>query len=74
MDSWFRKLQLVSAAALSSSHGTNDAQKTMEIVAELVAAKVIHKFKVPVWVILAAHAAIALETFFGGWRIVNPHA
>jgi Phosphate transporter family len=72
MDSWFRRLQLVSAAALSFSHGTNDAQKTMGIVTEmLVTAKIIHEFKVPVWVILAAHAAIALGTFFGGWRIVH---
>jgi inorganic phosphate transporter, PiT family len=72
MDSWFRKLQLVSAAALSFSHGTNDAQKTMGIITEvLVAAKIISEFKVPVWVILAAHAAIALGTFFGGWRIVH---
>jgi inorganic phosphate transporter, PiT family len=72
MDTWFRKLQLVSAAALSFSHGTNDAQKTMGIITEvLVAAKIIHEFKVPVWVILSAHAAIALGTFFGGWRIVH---
>jgi PiT family inorganic phosphate transporter len=72
MDSWFRKLQLVSAAALSFSHGTNDAQKTMGIITEvLVTSKVIHEFKVPVWVILSAHAAIAAGTFFGGWRIVH---
>ncbi len=72
MDSWFRKLQLLSAAVLSFSHGTNDAQKTMGIVTEvLVVSKIIHEFKVPIWVILAAHAAIALGTFFGGWRIVH---
>ncbi len=72
MDRWFRKLQLISAAALSFSHGTNDAQKTMGIITEvLVAAKILHEFKVPIWVILAAHAAIALGTFFGGWRIVH---
>jgi PiT family inorganic phosphate transporter len=72
MDSWFRRLQLISAAALSFSHGTNDAQKTMGIITEvLVTAKVIQEFKVPIWVILAAHAAIALGTFFGGWRIVH---
>jgi len=72
MDSWFRKLQLLSAAALSFSHGTNDAQKTMGIITEvLVTAKIIQEFKVPVWVILLAHAAIALGTFFGGWRIVH---
>ena len=72
MDSWFRKLQLLSAAALSFSHGTNDAQKTMGIITEvLVTAKIIHEFKVPIWVILSAHAAIACGTFFGGWRIVH---
>jgi PiT family inorganic phosphate transporter len=72
MDSWFRRLQLVSAAALSFSHGTNDAQKTMGIITEvLVTSKIIQEFKVPIWVILAAHAAIALGTFFGGWRIVH---
>ncbi len=72
MDNWFRKLQLLSAAALSFSHGTNDAQKTMGIITEvLVTAKIIHEFKVPVWVILSAHAAIAGGTFFGGWRIVH---
>lgn len=72
MDSWFRRLQLFSAAALSFSHGTNDAQKTMGIITEvLLAAKVITEFKVPIWVILSAHAAIALGTFFGGWRIVH---
>lgn len=72
MDTWFRRLQLISAAALSFSHGTNDAQKTMGIVTEvLLTAKIIQEFKVPIWVILAAHAAIALGTFFGGWRIVH---
>ena len=72
MDSWFRKLQLLSAAALSFSHGTNDAQKTKGIITEvLVTAKIIQEFKVPIWVILSAHAAIALGTFFGGWRIVH---
>jgi inorganic phosphate transporter, PiT family len=72
MDSWFRRLQMLSAAALSFSHGTNDAQKTMGIVTEvLLTAKIIPEFKVPIWVILVAHAAIALGTFFGGWRIVH---
>jgi PiT family inorganic phosphate transporter len=66
MDTWFRKLQLVSAAALSFSHGTNDAQKTMGVITEvLVITKFIKDFKVPIWVILLAHAAIA------GWRIVH---
>jgi PiT family inorganic phosphate transporter len=73
MDSWFRKLQLLSAAALSFSHGTNDAQKTMGIITEvLVTAKIISEFKVPIWVILAAHAAIALGTFLGAGGLSTP--
>src|SRR5256885_14661063 len=72
VDRWFRRLQLISAAAFSLSHGTNDAQKTMGIVAGLLlAAGYIHVFYVPVWVILAAHAAIALGTLSGGWRIIH---
>jgi len=72
MDTYFRKLQLVSAAMLSWSHGTNDAQKTMGIITGvLVTAKYLPTFHVPVWVILAAHAAIALGTLSGGWRIVH---
>src|SRR3954464_598192 len=72
VDRWFRRLQLVSAAAFSLSHGTNDAQKTMGIVTGLLlAAGYIKVFQVPVWVILAAHAAIALGTLSGGWRIIH---
>ncbi len=72
MDYWFRKLQLVSAALFSYSHGANDAQKTMGIIAGvLVAAKYLPSFHVPTWVILSAHAAIALGTMTGGWRIVH---
>jgi len=72
MDKYFRRLQLVSAALLSWSHGTNDAQKTMGIITGLlVAGGYLKQFKVPVWVILAAHAAIALGTLSGGWRIVR---
>ena len=72
MDVWFRKLQLVSAAIFSYSHGTNDAQKTMGIITGvLVTAKYLESFTVPIWVILAAHAAIALGTLFGGWRIIK---
>src|SRR6476469_1854217 len=72
VDRWFRRLQLLSAAAFSLSHGTNDAQKTMGIVTGLLlAAGYIKVFQVPVWVILAAHAAIALGTLSGGWRIIH---
>jgi inorganic phosphate transporter, PiT family len=72
VDRWFRHLQLLSAGAFSLSHGTNDAQKTMGIVAGLLfAAGYISEFHVPLWVILAAHAAIALGTLAGGWRIIH---
>ena len=72
MDVYFRKLQLVSAAVYSYAHGTNDAQKTMGIITGvLVAAGFLKTFQVPVWVILSAHAAIALGTLTGGWRIVH---
>jgi inorganic phosphate transporter, PiT family len=72
VDRWFRRLQLLSAGAFSLSHGTNDAQKTMGIIAGLLlAAGYIGDFHVPIWVILAAHAAIALGTLAGGWRIIH---
>jgi PiT family inorganic phosphate transporter len=72
MDKYFRKLQLLSAAAFSLSHGSNDAQKTMGLITGvLVASKFQKNFDVHVWVILSAHAAIALGTLSGGWRIVH---
>jgi inorganic phosphate transporter, PiT family len=72
VNAWFRRLQLLSAGAFSLSHGTNDAQKTMGIVAGLLlTAGYIPSFYVPIWVILAAHAAIALGTLAGGWRIIH---
>jgi inorganic phosphate transporter, PiT family len=72
VDKWFRRLQLLSAAAYSLGHGTNDAQKTMGIIAGvLYTAGYITIFTIPVWVILSAYAAIALGTLTGGWRIVH---
>ena len=72
MDVYFRKLQLLSAAAYSYAHGTNDAQKTMGIITlVLYTGGYLQSFKVPVWVILSAHAAIAMGTLTGGWRIVH---
>ena len=72
MDRWFRILQLVSSGLFSYSHGANDAQKTMGIIAGvLVTAGYIDHFRVDWWVVLAAHAAIALGTMSGGWRIVH---
>jgi PiT family inorganic phosphate transporter len=72
LDRYFRKLQLLSAAAFSLGHGTNDAQKTMGIIASvLVTAGLLDHFYVPFWVVLMAHAAIGLGTLAGGWRIVK---
>jgi len=84
VDRVFRGLQLVSAAAYSLGHGTNDAQKTMGIILALLVSSqaVMANFPiqafhitsaehVPTWVILSAHAAIGLGTLAGGWRIVK---
>jgi PiT family inorganic phosphate transporter len=73
VDSWFRRLQLVSAAVFSYSHGTNDAQKVMGIIAIILFGTVMkgQEFHIPFWVVMSCHAAIGLGTFFGGWRIVK---
>ena len=73
VDRFFRRGQLVSAAAYSLGHGTNDAQKTMGIIAVLLftTGHLGTEFYVPFWVILAAHAALGLGTMAGGWRIVK---
>jgi PiT family inorganic phosphate transporter len=76
VDKWFRQLQLLSAAFYSLGHGGNDAQKTMGIIAgALVAGHYLQlvdgALPIPLWVILAAHAAIALGTLSGGWRIIH---
>lgn len=77
---YFRRLQLFSAAFYSLTHGTNDAQKTMGIIAILLVAEGIRtpleatqRF-IPPWVIISCAAAIGLGTFFGGWRIVKTMA
>ena len=74
VDRWFRRLQLVSAAMFSINHGANDAQKTMGIMAGVLAtAGYIDKnhFLIPTWVVLAAYTAIGLGTLSGGWRIIH---
>ncbi len=73
VDKAFRRLQLVSAALYSLGHGTNDAQKTMGIIAVLLFTQGLigPVFYVPFYVILMAHAAIAAGTYMGGWRIVR---
>ncbi|HSE97407.1 MAG TPA: inorganic phosphate transporter, partial [Blastocatellia bacterium] len=74
VDKTFRKLQLVSAALYSLGHGGNDAQKTMGIIAGVLVASNINPDatrEIPLWVVLSCHAAIALGTLSGGWRIVH---
>src|SRR5215212_2619522 len=77
VDGLFRRLQLLSAAAFSLGHGGNDAQKTMGVIAALLVGAGYLEVQpngdlpVPLWVVLAAHAAIALGTLSGGWRIVK---
>jgi len=72
VDRTFRRAQLVSAALYSLGHGTNDAQKTMGIIAGvLFTAGYLKTFSIPMWVILAAHTAIGLGTLSGGWRIIH---
>jgi inorganic phosphate transporter, PiT family len=74
VDHWFRKLQLLSAALFSINHGANDAQKTMGIMAGVLAtAGYIDKahFMIPTWVVLSAYTAIGLGTLSGGWRIIH---
>ncbi len=72
LNRYFRRLQLVSSALVSLSHGTNDAQKTMGVVTALLfSVGWIPSFNVPLIVAVLAATSIALGTFFGGWRIVK---
>ena len=72
-EKWFKRLQLISSAALSFTHGGNDAQKVMGIIyVAMVAAKVLNNGDVmPEWVPISCYAAIALGTMSGGWKIVK---
>jgi PiT family inorganic phosphate transporter len=78
---YFRRLQLFSAAFYSLTHGTNDAQKTMGVIAILLVttqgnslASGNNQLPIPFWVIISCAGAIGLGTFFGGWRIVKTMA
>jgi PiT family inorganic phosphate transporter len=72
VDKLFRRLQLVSASLYSLGHGGNDAQKTMGIIAVLLfSTGHLKEFHVPLWVVVACHAAMGFGTMFGGWRIVK---
>lgn len=73
IDRHFRRLQLLSASAFSLGHGGNDAQKSMGIiwVALIATGRVTKEAPIALWIVLSCHAAIALGTLFGGWRIVK---
>jgi PiT family inorganic phosphate transporter len=74
VDRWFRRLQLVSSAAYSIGHGSNDAQKTMGIIWLLLISAGVTSTdaaRPPNWVIVSCYIAIAMGTMFGGWRIVK---
>ena len=73
VDGIFRKVQFISASLYSLGHGGNDAQKTMGIIAALLAAhgQLGGAFHVPLWVVITCNGAMALGTLLGGWRIVR---
>jgi inorganic phosphate transporter, PiT family len=72
MDRYFRKLQLLSAATFSLSHGSNDAQKTAGLITGvLFTSGMLPAFEIPKWVLFCSYTAIALGTLSGGWRIVR---
>ncbi|MBI5357340.1 inorganic phosphate transporter [Candidatus Saccharibacteria bacterium] len=71
-ESIFRRLQVASASFVAFTHGTNDAQKTMGIIAlALIAANPGREFDVPIWVIFSSALFMALGTYVGGWRIIK---
>jgi PiT family inorganic phosphate transporter len=72
INKFFRRIQIVTAIALSLSHGTNDAQKTMGIITlALVTGGYLKVFAVPLWVILLCGVMIGLGTALGGWKLIR---
>lgn len=72
INNFFKRSQLITAVAMAFSHGTNDAQKTMGIIAlSLVIGGVLPSFQVPTWVIAVSAGAIAVGTSLGGWRLIR---
>jgi len=72
VNKWFRRLQPISAGFMAFSHGANDAQKTMGIIAlALFASGVTAEFTIPLWVKIVCAVAMALGTYSGGWRIIH---
>lgn len=73
VDSVFRVLQLVSSAVFSVGHGSNDAQKTMGIIAILLysTGNMTGEFHVPLWIIIACYTTLSLGTLLGGWSVIK---
>jgi PiT family inorganic phosphate transporter len=72
INSFFKRIQIVTAVSLALSHGTNDAQKTMGVITlGLVSSGVLKEFHVPLWVIFISAGAIAFGTWIGGWRLIR---
>jgi inorganic phosphate transporter, PiT family len=68
---WFRHAQRASAAYMAFSHGRNDAQKPMGVLALGLALYYGHEPSVPIWVVLSAATVAAVGTAYGGWRIIR---
>lgn len=73
LDKWFRRFQLVSSAAFSLSHGSNDAQKTAGIIFALLLATgyLSPEATIPYWVLILSYVTIALGTLAGGWKVIQ---
>jgi inorganic phosphate transporter, PiT family len=72
INTFFKRVQVVTAVALALSHGTNDAQKTMGVITMgLLSAGVLKEFQVPLWVIALSAGAISFGTWIGGWRLIR---
>jgi len=73
VNKWFKKLQLITASTYSITHGANDAQKTMGLIAILLfsSGHLKGEFFVPYWVIITSYTVIALGTLAGGWRVIK---
>lgn len=72
VDVFFRGMQLLSSAVFSLGHGSNDAQKTMGIIAVLLfSTGYLPEFQIPTWVVIAAYSSISLGTLTGGWKVIK---
>jgi PiT family inorganic phosphate transporter len=72
INTFFRRVQVLTALSLALSHGTNDAQKTMGIITlALVTGGYLDSFHIPSWVILLCASIIALGTAMGGWKLIK---